>query len=397
MRFGRWAGLLLVAAPFLAGCGNFWQAPSGTGGGGGSCTTNCTTATSGYFYVLNNPLSGTPTVVSEYIASGSLTQLTGSPLTLPGTPSSMSIAPNDNFLCVSTNTGVIAYPISNGALGTAGVTASADVYVSAIQVDQSSSWLIEAVPGTGGVTIEAVSINSTTGVATGAEYPFSITIGNSAATIGANQMVISPDNNNIFVALGSAGTIVVPFNHNAASGKSPLGTTYTKIPVVHSSGSALSVAVDPTNRLFYIGETLANSASNSGGLRIFNYSTFNELTTSPVATNALSPNFILPLSSGDYVYVANGTGAGNAGTVAAFAVTSSGTTYSLTAGPTIAAGSQPLGLAEDSTGTFLFEVGSAGSPYFDSFTFDTTTAGQLDTQVTSSTASGSIAIVAAPQ
>jgi len=397
MRIGRWAGLLLAVAPILAGCGNFWQAPSSTGGGGGSCTSNCSTATSGYIYILNYPSSGSPNIVSESIVSGKLTTLTGSPLDLPGVPYSMSIAPNDNFLCVATSAGVIAYPISSGALGT-GVTTSNDFDAAAVQVDESSSWLIEAIPGTGGMTIAAVPILTSSGAGTGAEYTVSIPAGSSGTTVSVSQMVISPDNNNIFVALGTAGTIIVPFNHNAASGKSPFGTSYTLKKVVHSGGSALSVAVDPSNRLFYVGETLANSGANSGGLRIFNYSTFNELTTgSPVATGALSPLFVLPLSSGDYVYVANGTGEGKAGNIAAFAVTSSGSTYSLTAGPTISAGSQPLGLAEDSTSTFLFEVGSAGSPYFDSFTFDTTTAGQLDTQITSTTSSGSIAIVAQPQ
>lgn len=65
-------------------------------------------------------------------------------------------------------------------------------------------------------------------------------------------------------------------------------------------------------------------------------------------------------------------------------------------GSTVAAGVQPLGLAEDSTGTFVLTVGTLGSPYFDSYTFDTTTTGQLDSQITSTTAAGSIAIVAAP-
>jgi hypothetical protein len=57
---------------------------------------------------------------------------------------------------------------------------------------------------------------------------------------------------------------------------------------------------------------------------------------------------------------------------------------------------QPLGLAEDSTGTFVLAVGSLGSPYFDAYTFDTTTAGQLDSQIVSTTAASSIAIVATP-
>jgi hypothetical protein len=99
------------------------------------------------------------------------------------------------------------------------------------------------------------------------------------------------------------------------------------------------------------------------------------------------------------VYVANGTGASSAGNVAGFTITASGAatpTYTIAADTTTAAGVQPLGPAEDSTGTFVFEVGSLGSPYFDAYIFDTTTLGQLDSQITSTTSVGSIAIVAAP-
>jgi hypothetical protein len=72
------------------------------------------------------------------------------------------------------------------------------------------------------------------------------------------------------------------------------------------------------------------------------------------------------------------------------------TTTALTTGSTVAAGAQPLGVAEDSTHSWIFEVGSSGSPYFDAYTFDATTTGQLDSQITSTSAATSIAIVAAP-
>jgi hypothetical protein len=209
-------------------------------------------------------------------------------------------------------------------------------------------------------------------------------------------MVISGDDNSILLALGAGGTIVVPFNKGAPF---PAGVSASTIPTVNSSGSALSVAVDPGNspNLFYIGETLANSAGNSGGLRAFTYSSLGsskltEATGSPIASGGLAPNFILPIAAGGYVYVANGAGASAAGNVAGFAVTSS----SISAGSTVSAPVQPLGLAEDSNSAFVLAVGSLGSPYFDAYTFDAATTGQLDSQITSTTAAGSIAIVAAP-
>jgi hypothetical protein len=403
MRHLNRARLLLLSVPllilFAAGCGDFWQAPSTTTSGGG-CTTNCTTATSGDFYILN---AGTaPQIVGETIVTGTLTAISGSPWSLEGAPYSMAIAPNGDFLIVSTTSGVFAYPIANGALGTA-VLVSTD-QASAVQVDATDSWLIEAIAGTGGVTLGAVPIDSTTGANNGVEQNVSFTVINAA--VQANRMVISQDNLNIFVALGAGGTIVVPFNAAVAAGSNPLATKAKTIAVANAGGSALSVAVDQTTtpRLFYIGETLADSAGTSGGLRVFNYSslgstTLTQATGSPIASGGLAPNFILPIASGEYVYVANGTGSTTAGNVTGFGITSNGATtptYTVATGTATAAGIQPIGMAEDSTSTFVFAVGSLGSPYFDAYIFDATTLGQLDSQITSTTSSGSIGIVAAP-
>jgi hypothetical protein len=208
-------------------------------------------------------------------------------------------------------------------------------------------------------------------------------------------MVISPDNNYIFLALGQGGTIVLPFNASAASGASPFGTSPSPILIpVANGGSALSVAVDPSSRLFYIGETLGDTAGTSGGLRAFNYSSLpslSEISSSKIASGGLAPTIILPVTTPDYVYVANGVG-----NITGFAVSGSRSSYTLTTGSTVSAGAQPAGMAEDSTGSYIFEVGSTGSPYFDAYTFDSTTTGQLDSQVTSTSAATSIAIVAAP-
>ncbi len=389
MRMGKWAWLLLAAAPLVTGCGNFWQAPNS---GSGSCTSNCTTATSGNFYILNG--GTTPQIAGESIVTGTLTKLSGSPWTVASAPYAMAIAPNGNFLCVSTTSGVFAYPITSGQLGTAVLVSSDQAY--AIQVDSTNSWLVEAIPATGGVTIGAVHISSSTGANNGSELTASFAVTNAA--VQTNRMAISSDNSYIFVALGAGGTIVVPFN---SSSPLPSGITAKTIAVVNASGSALSVAVDPSLRLFYIGETLANSGGTSGGLRAFTYASLStsslvQATGSPIASGGLAPNFILPVTTPSYVYVANGAGTSSAGNVAGFAVTGSSSPYSLAAGSTTAAGVQPLGLAEDSSSTFVFAVGSLGSPYFDAYTFDTSTTGQLDSQITSTTAASSIAIVATP-
>lgn len=362
----------------------------------GSSSGSCTTASnSGNFYILNSPSSGSPTIAGYSIVSSALTALPSSPYAVPSAPYAMAIAPNGNFLYVSTATGVYLYTIgTGGALGTATQITQDLAY--SLQVDTTNSWLVEAIPfngGSGGVTLNAVPINSTTGafVSGGTVATVSFTV--ASATLEQNQMVISPDNANLFVALGTGGTLVVPFD---STGPFPSGIKGTGIKVANSGGAALSVAIDPssTPRLFYIGETLAKSSS--GGLRAFTYASLSaasvsELTGSPYATGGLAPVFILPIASGDDVYVAD-----RAGTIAGFAVTSSGTTYSLTAGSTATAGTTVAGLAQDNTGAFLLAVSSGGSPYFDAYTFDSTTAGKLDSQITGNTGASPIAIVAAP-
>jgi 6-phosphogluconolactonase (cycloisomerase 2 family) len=367
---------------------------------GATCAATATT--SGNFYILNN---GTPAeIVGESLVSGALTSISGSPWSLSGlgTPYSMAIAPDGNFLYVSTESGVYLFPIANGALGTGVAVDQQDLSAYAIQVDPSSSWLVEAVHTTGGVVMNAINIDPTSGaVVSGVSVgTASYVYPTSSASVQKGQLVISQDEKYAFVALGTGGTAVFPFN--TTSGFATGTQAIAHVSPVHSGGGALSVAVDPsaTPRMFYVGESLANSAGNGGALRAFIYSTIgntaglSQATGSPIATGGTAPNFILPVASPDYIYVAAGASA--AGNIASFAVSTSGATYSLAAGPTTAVGVQPVGLAEDATGSFLLEVGSLGSPYFDSFTFDAATTGKLDTVVSSSTQASSIAIVAAP-
>jgi hypothetical protein len=172
--------------------------------------------------------------------------------------------------------------------------------------------------------------------------------------------------------------------------------------VKHASGEALSVAVDPDVRLFYIGETLGNSAANAGGLRAFNYttlgSTLAELSGSPYSSGGDAPSAILPETSGTFLYVANGMGTTTAGNVQAFTIASSGTTYSLTAGSTVTVGTEPSGLAEDSSSTYIMATATDGNPDLSTFSFNTTT-GVLSSVLTASTGTDpveAVAIAAAP-
>ncbi|MGB6974600.1 MAG: hypothetical protein WBD67_07955 [Terracidiphilus sp.] len=385
MRMGAWAGLALAAPLLLSGCKGFWDAPGSTSGGG----TGTTTASSGNFYVLN---AATDQIAAAYVNQGTVTALAGSPYALPDAPVAIAVAPNKNFLYVSTPSGIYLYSIGASGqltLGNGGAPISADAAAS-MQVDPTNSWLVEAVSGIGEVF--AIPINASTGATTSTLEQHVILPG-----VAIQQIAISPDDMRVFVAMGSEGTAIVLFDSGSAS---PFGTVST-IAVEGTGGAALSVAVDPLDRIFYIGETAATTGSNTGGLRAFNLATLTEISGSPFASQGLAPYGILPWSTGGYVYVVNRQVSGSStGVIAGFAIGSTSGVYSLTAlGSTFAAGTHPVALAEDSTGTFVFAVNYDGSPDLTGYTLDGTNAGYLDQVVSAATGTDPVnatAIAAAP-
>jgi len=363
-------------AALMSGCAGFWDPITST-------TVTTTTLSSGYFYVLD---TATSQVISYEIVSGTLTEI-GSYAT-PSSPLAIAVAPDDDFLIVSTTSGIYAYTIADGILTLNSTAITSDPAV-AIQIDRDSEWLLEA---SGGGYLYAIPIATSTGAFDSSRSTEQVTL--TGSTI--NQIAISPNNKYVFVARGTKGTAAFAFS---ASSSSPLGTAAyaTVTPVDTSSGAALSVAVDPSTRLLYIGESAAISSSG-GGLRAFTIGSsgaLTELSDSPMSSGGTGPHAILPKSTGDYVYVANweGTSTGN---ITGFSVSDSDSTYSLAKLSTaVATGVEPLSLAEDSNANFVLAVSVGGSPYFDAYFFDTTTDGELDTTITSSSFEGS-AVAAQP-
>ncbi len=369
MRIGKWAWSMLAVTPFLAGCGNFWQAPSTT-----STTTTTTTLSSGYFYILDQTTSQ---IVAYYIDAGTLTELAS--YASPAAPLAIAVAPNNDFLYVSTLDGIYLYSISSGALTLANSSPLTIDPATAMAVDSTDSWLIEA---SGAGVLNALPINSSTGEVSSSCGSCYVPLTGTSI----NELAISPNNKYIFAAAGTSGTAA--FGFTAANSSAPFGSAaYATItPESSSAGSALSLAVDPSTRLLYVGEAAA--LSSGGGLRAFAIGSsggLTEISGSPLASGGTGPHAILPKSTGDFVYVANWNGT-SSGNITGFSIAADGSSYSLTKlSNSVATGDEPVALAEDSTEQFVLVVSSLGNPYFDAYYFDTTTSGQLDTTITSST------------
>ncbi|MDR3792003.1 MAG: beta-propeller fold lactonase family protein [Terracidiphilus sp.] len=367
MKSAKWAWVLLLASmPLLNGCAGFWDAPS-------SDTTTTTTLSSGVFYVLN---IGTSQIVAYYVSSGTLTKV--ATYSTPATPITLTVSPSNNFLYLSTANGIYLYTISSSGtltLGNSSSVISSDLAYS-MQVDSGGEWLVEAVSGA--AYVYAIPISTSTGKPTSTTEQYLALPGSSI-----QQLTISPDNSYVFVAMGTAGTEAIPFTY---SNTNPFGAG-TNIAVTGSGGAALSVAVDPSDRLLYIGETAATSGTNTGGLRVFKFSTLAEISGSPYGSGGLAPYSILPISTGSYVYVANRqTASGSTGLIKGFTVASSSGTYTLTAlGSTFSSGTHTVALAEDSTDQFVFAASIGGSYDLTGYVFDSSSAGTLDTVIQSTT------------
>jgi len=373
---------LAIAALCLTGCSGFWNALPSSGSGSG---TGSTTLTSGDIYVLN---VATNQLIGLYVNAGTLTALPGSPYSLSAAPLAITVAPNNAFLYVSTLSGVFVYTIDTSTgqltLGNNGQPITADA-PTAMQVDPTNTWLLEG--GSGTPVLYAVHINSSTGLlAVSGESEIGATLPSSTV----NQVAVSPDGSFVLVANGSSGTATIPFN---AANNNPFGTVGRINPANTTAGAALSVAFDPiltgntAPRVFYIGETVATSGTNTGGLRVFNFSSVKEISGSPFAIGGLAPYSILPFLTGQYVYVVSRqTASGSAGVIAGFSIADTNSTPTLSAlGSSFATGTNPQALVEDSSHQFVFAVDDGGSPDLLGFTLDTTNAGYLDQVISSAT------------
>jgi len=362
--------------------------------GTGSCTSSA--SSSGIFFVLN---STTNQIASLSInSSGQLTTIGTTALPAAGA-SAIAVAPNGNFLYVSTGSGIFLYTIASSGTLTLqdnGQAISQDLAYS-MQVDATNSWLVDVVNGI--AEVNAIAINPSTGglasTSGEAEQVFPLP----SSDTNPVQVAISPGDSNscancyVFVAMGSGGTEAIHFN---PANSDPFTGSGATIKLLNTDGGDTTVAVDPQNRLLYVGETAAVSGTQTGGLRAFAISTgaLTEVSGSPYASGGTGPSSILPTANGSYVYVANQAVSGSSdGNIEGFSVstTSLTTIGSAAAGPT-----GRLGMAEDSTGSYVLAVDFTGNPDLEAYTMSS---GALTSSLTVATGTdpvGAIGIAAMP-
>jgi 6-phosphogluconolactonase (cycloisomerase 2 family) len=362
-RIAEW-GLMACLLLVLGGCGKFFPPltnNSSSGGGGGSSTVG------NYLYVANAG-SGLDSVAGFSLASGKLSTTSGATYTVPSAPACVAVTPSDSFLYVGTAGAIYVYTMnSDGSLtlGNGGTYVASGVFPGWLRVDTTGKWLI----GLDALTGEAYvfGIDTSTGALTPVQGS-TVALQSSAA----KGMALTPNDEYVYVALGTGGVETLSFNSSTGALAQVNGLVTPK----QNLDGDNAVAVSPNGNYLFVGETGINAVRvysiGSGGV-------VTEISGSPYSVG-LGPDAILVDATGSYVYVANGTD----NTISAFSL---GTTGALTqiSGSPFAAGTTPWAMAEDKSGTYLAVVDKGGSPDLKVYSFSTTTPGALTPFATSAT------------
>jgi 6-phosphogluconolactonase (cycloisomerase 2 family) len=379
-RFAAAIGLTtIVLSLSLTGCAGFFQAVTSTPTGNGTS----------FAYIIHS--GGT---LAEYsLTDGVLAALSGSPLTLPVTPTAIAVSPNNAFVFVGTATGVFLYTTNSDGTLTEG-NSDAIIYLNqtittpvirSMVVDPTSSWLLIAYQGnTNSTYVDALPIDPTSGLPTAAQaQTVQIQFGTPSPSLA-----ISPTNTQVFVTIGTGGTEAFVFDHTQTTGNPWVSSSL--IPLKSANTSDTGVSVDPSSTYLFITEASTSTTATAGTVRMIATAKLGTANATPTEPSDLAtgvgPSAALADLSGQYVYVTNQ----NDATISAYSYTK--TNPMLTSLGTSPTAVSPIAIMEDHSKAFIMTIGSNTNPNLWLYNFDTTTAGVLNIKTTTSTASVSPAL-----
>ncbi|MGB8480893.1 MAG: beta-propeller fold lactonase family protein [Acidobacteriaceae bacterium] len=245
---------------------------STTGMTGTTGTTSTTgspitpSASNSSFVYVSNANNGT--IGTFAVASGQVRSVAQSTVNAPASPTAIAATPSGKFLYLATNDGAVYLNTiaSNGNLqaGNNGNPVASATQPTWMSMDRTGKWLFVASSAAGGV--QEFQIDAATGALhSGSQLP--------ALDPGKpTEVYLTPDNQELFVALGKGGVDGFPFD--PATGA--VGTRQHLAPL-HGTSANNVLTSDIASRHLYVGE--ANT-----GIRAFsigNGATLQEISGSP--------------------------------------------------------------------------------------------------------------------
>ena len=385
------AVLSLLALCGMMGCAGFWVPVNNSNSSGNGGTAN------DYVYVAN---ASTQWMAGYAVGTGSLTAIAGSPFALGFTPTAAVVNSANSILFVSSSAGIYSYAIaSNGVLSslTSGITSGLNNVVS-LAVSPDGNWLF-ALDGTSTanvVTVYEFSINSSTGALSAVNsnsqtYKGTYSIAAPVSTVVASPSQIAvasvSSGEYLFVALGTGGTLIIPFNTSTGV-QAPAGTSVAQIrPPTGGPNSNYwadsALAVNASTSVLYI---VSSDTSSSNGVIaayvIGSNGTQATLGTPASGATAFQPAAVAINTAGTDVYVANTAG----DSISAFGTTASGSSLPGLTGSPYPFGYAPTGLAVDNSGNYLLAIAQDGGPDLTMYSYGP--AGQLSEAASINTGNG---------
>lgn len=339
-------------------------------------TTTTPTNTGNYAYVTSSYMSSTATVYTLMgfsVGTGTLSPLSGFPLTLPFPPTATVINPANTILYVGGAGVIYGYTIaSTGALtpiSVGGNVALVNANVVSMDISPDGQWLFAL--DSNGVTIDEFQIQSggVLSSVTGASYAAT-----SGQTVVPSSIRVSQNLNSLYVAaaLGTAGDVMYTLNTSTGA-----LTEVSQVTPPTTSSADQAVAFDAAGATLYVARS-----GTDGGLIPYTIDGGGTLTAVSGAPYALGsgPASIVIDATGKYVYVGNKVG----GTINGFSIGTGGVLTALAGSPY----NSVVGLAalgRDNSGKYILAVASSGVPDVQMFSFDATTPGMLDASGTAAT------------
>jgi hypothetical protein len=370
------APLLTISLLALMGCDNFFVNP-----------TPPPTNSGDLIYVAN----GANTFIAGFsiLSNGTLSVLPNSPYNNGVAALSLAVTPNNAYLFAGTSNGTYLYAIgSNGVLTVQnnGSPVVQDVIATQLAVDSTGTYLLAAGlnSSTTAQGIGIYQIASGTGLLTALKgSPLSLYTGNAStpAVTTPTGLLITPNNQLVYVSLGSLGVQVLTLG---SGGALSAGNAPTILPPSGTSSSPADygLASDPNSHFLFVAEL-------NTGLRVLSIGTNGALTEikgSPYGVGAGPTGLILD-PTGAYVYVTNK----GSNTISAFTLnSSSGQLTAISGSPFNSGGQLPLAFANDNSKKYLAVInsgsnGSNGNNDLQLFTYSTSTPGALTAGSSAST------------
>jgi 6-phosphogluconolactonase (cycloisomerase 2 family) len=305
------------------------------------------------------------TLAGFAVGTGTLTAVPGSPYTLPFYPTAVAVNPANTIVFVAGNSEILAYAIQSdgslSALNSGGAVGYAAV--ASMDISPDGQWLFAL--DQNNISLEEFQINSSTGVLT-QDTPITYPVP-SGATVVAQGVKFAPNGGYLFLALGTAGDVVYPFNTSTGALSVPLSLSLG----LASTNSDNALAVSPDSTLLFIARS-----GPAGGLAVYTIGSGGSLAQvsgSPFTAGA-QPYAAAVNAAGTDVYVANRTD----GTISGFSIASGSGVLTTLSGSPYQSGSGVTALAVDSSGAYLLAAANGGSPDLTMYSYDPTIMGKLD-------------------